>query len=107
MNIWKNKGKKMTILKEEILSGLMDGISEVSFLKKNGEIRRMKCTLDFKLIPPHEINVAKKSFLNSSTNPVVVIPVWDIEHDGWRSFRIDSIISFNSGFGNHISNNPP
>ena len=64
------------VIKEEILTRLKEGISLVSFLKRN------------------EINVAEKSFLNSSTNPVVAIPVWDIEHDGWRSFRIDSIISF-------------
>jgi|TARA_R110002124_G_scaffold166892_3_gene334268 hypothetical protein len=82
------------VIKEEILSRLKEGISLVSFLKRNGELRTMQCTLDTTLMPPHEQVVATKSFLNSSTNGVVAIPVWDIEHDGWRSFRIDSIISF-------------
>lgn len=70
---------------------LFDKIVEVKFLKKDGTERKMLCTLKPDLLPAQtdlEEQVQKKT-----PNPDV-LAVWDIENQGWRSFRWDSIIGF-------------
>jgi len=62
----------------------------VHFRKVNGEERRMTCTLDAKLIPESAEQKVSKS--PRVVNPDV-LPVYDIDAQGWRSFRINSIIS--------------
>jgi hypothetical protein len=65
----------------------------VIFKKTNGEERDMICTLQEGVIPP-----AKKD--DPITQKAVravneeVIPVWDVNKKAWRSFRVDSVISF-------------
>ena len=75
--------------REWIKSILKEGIADVTFIKKDGSTRVMKCTLKETLIPKPEI-----------TEPVKVVDwsdeaqrVYDIEVQGWRSFRWDSIKS--------------
>ena len=73
---------------QQIRQGLMSGIIEVSFTKKDGTDRTMKCTLNNQYLPEqkdleHEIDKRNKSD--------EVIAVWDIEKEGWRSFRWDSV----------------
>ena len=70
--------------REELHETLKDSIVTVTFTKKNGELRKMTCTLLEDYLPPLEGSSAKR-------NPSVM-PVWDLEKDAWRSFRIDSII---------------
>lgn len=63
----------------------------VKFLKKDGTERTMLCTLKPDLLPAQtdlEEAVQKKT-----PNPDV-LAVWDLENNGWRSFRYDSIIGF-------------
>jgi len=63
-------------------------IIEVTFKKKNGDVRVMDCTLLEKYLPPQQdIEVT-----TTADNPNV-LAVWDVGVSGWRSFRIDSIIS--------------
>jgi hypothetical protein len=72
-------------------SALHNGVVEVLFLKKDGTERRLVCTLKADLLPAQtdlEEAVQKKT-----PNPEV-LAVWDIENNGWRSFRWDSIIGF-------------
>lgn len=64
---------------------------QVVFIKKDGTERKMLCTLNADLLPAQtdlEEAVQKKA-----TNPDV-LAVWDLEAQGWRSFRYDSIIGF-------------
>ncbi len=65
----------------------------VTFTKKDGSERVMKCTKSMDLIPPdkHPKPLAE----GEEPKPVsdVVCNVWDLEKGGWRSFRYDSVIS--------------
>lgn len=70
---------------------LYERVLEVTFTKKDGTERVMKCTLRPDLLPPQtdlEEQVEKRQ-----PNPDV-IAVWDLEVQGWRSFRFDSILMF-------------
>lgn len=61
---------------------------EIKFFKKDGSLRIMKCTRDFDKIDEehHPKNTMKE---NEDT-----IRVFDLEKNAWRSFRLDSVISF-------------
>ena len=81
-NSWRN---------EYLKQALLDDVVEVLFVKKDGTERRMICTLKPDLLPAQtdlEEQVQKKT-----SNPDV-LAVWDLENQGWRSFRYDSVIGF-------------
>ena len=65
----------------------------VIFTKASGEERDMTCTLRTDVVPPatkdDAITQKKVREINQE-----VIPVWDTKAEGWRSFRIDSVVSF-------------
>lgn len=74
-----------------LTKALRERILEVTFIKKDGTERIMKCTLRPDLLPAQtdlEEQVEKRK-----PNPDV-IAVWDLEANGWRSFRHDSIMMF-------------
>lgn len=76
---------------EYLKQALFDDVVEVLFVKKDGTERRMICTLKPTLLPTQtdlEEVVQKKT-----PNPDV-LAVWDLENQGWRSFRYDSVIGF-------------
>jgi len=71
-------------------SELFKNIVTVDFIKKDGTQRKLRCTLRPDLLPPQtdiEEAVSKLPFPTS-------LAVWDLENEGWRSFRYDSIIGF-------------
>lgn len=77
--------------KETLRNMLKDQILNVTFVKKDGTERTMKCTLKADLLPAQtdlEEAVQKKKPSEES------IAVWDLEKEAWRSFRFDSIICF-------------
>lgn len=53
----------------------------VTFIKKNGSERVMRCTLREDLIPAVFVDDANKE----------VVSVYDLDVKDWRSFRMDSI----------------
>ena len=73
--------------KDWLKSILNDGIATITFNKTDGTERVMKCTLDRKMVP--EPKVVHESRLRSVSPDV--LPVYDVEAQGWRSFRWDSI----------------
>jgi hypothetical protein len=77
--------------RESIVSDLRKNVLEVTFTKVNGEERVMRCTLDPRYMPPkmESDNVQEANKYNRD-NPDV-IAVWDIQNNGWRSFRVDSV----------------
>lgn len=78
-------------IRSEMIKELQTGTKVVTFTKVNGEQRVMTCTLDANLIPdPVEIKADKSP---KAVNEEV-LPVWDVNANGWRSFRIDSVVSF-------------
>jgi len=80
-----------TSWRNEYLKGILQtGIANVTFVKKDGTERNLRCTLRPDLLPPQtdlEEAVSKLPFPTS-------LAVWDLENKGWRSFRYDSILGF-------------
>lgn len=68
------------------LSGLLrDGEVTVVFTKTDGTERVMRCTLQESVLPKVEPSTKPRKKSEES------ISVWDLDEDGWRSFRWDSI----------------
>lgn len=59
----------------------------VTFTKKDGTERVMRCTLDPKELPPQPVTENKKERKQSDTS----MAVYDLEAKGWRSFVIKSV----------------
>ena len=83
----------MTLDKDEIMSTLRESKCVVTFEKVNGELRKMLCTLNSTLIPSEETEAGEKR--TKVANPDVV-PVYDLESNGWRSFRWNSVKEFHT-----------
>jgi hypothetical protein len=75
--------------KEKILEQLQTGVALVTFTKADGSLRDMKCTLQPRLLPPHTV---KEKTCASGEN-CDCIKAYDLEANGWRSFKISRIIS--------------
>jgi hypothetical protein len=56
------------------------------FTKSDGTERELLCTLKEEFIGEYE----KKTERVKKENPDVM-SVWDLENNGWRSFRLDSV----------------
>jgi hypothetical protein len=77
----------------ELKETLSKGVVTVTFEKLDGSLREMRCTLQADVLPPMLLQEdAKTRKENLDT-----LSVWDIEANGWRSFRIDSIKSIAVG----------
>lgn len=63
------------------------GPVKVYFLKKDGTVRNMNCTLEESVVVPHEKTTDRVKEQNDE-----VCPVWDLEKKAWRSFRYDTIM---------------
>jgi len=73
--------------RENIVANLTAGNGVVTFTKKDGTERVMKCTLQEALIPASQTakeNTARK--INKD-----VLAVFDLDKSAWRSFRLDSV----------------
>lgn len=81
----------MTKFKREFVADLAyKNILEVSFQKKDGTERTMRCTLDTNRMPEKVVQALKEENKKRAVN-VNVLPVWDVEKEGWRSFTLSSI----------------
>lgn len=74
--------------KEKILEQLQTGVALVTFTKADGSLRDMKCTLQPRLLPPQLKESTVKLDPQSDA-----LRVYDLEADGWRSFKISRLIS--------------
>lgn len=76
------------MLYDEMKRILVSNVAVVTFTKvSDGSTRVMMCTLIESFLPTVLGTRKDKS------KPQTVIPVWDIEANDWRSFRLDKIIS--------------
>ncbi len=64
----------------------------IKFIKKDGTIRIMNCTLDFKRIPradkPKNINIPK---ILKLVKKAKIVHVYDLEKRGWRSIPFNNV----------------
>ncbi len=79
------------IFREWVTGVLRKQEMTVSFLKKDGELREMRCTLQDGVVP-----VFVSATDRTRTPNPEVCPVYDLDKLEWRSFRFDSVtvISF-------------
>lgn len=83
--------KDFKLFKKWLTGHLKYGPVTVTFTKKDGSDRIMKCTTN-----PTYIMFKDPSILESKSDRKVnedVMPVYDLDAGGWRSFRWDSIKS--------------
>lgn len=79
---WRN-----TFLRDQLKTKVL----KVNFIKKDGTVRDMLCTLNPDLLPA-QIDI-EESVQKKTQNPDI-LAVYDLEKEGWRSFRYDSVIGF-------------
>jgi hypothetical protein len=72
--------------KPELYEMLRSDIVEITFTKIDGSSRVMKCSLQDKYLP-----VMMEDTETATKDNPNVLAVWDIDNNGWRSFRINSI----------------
>jgi hypothetical protein len=89
--------KDFKLFKKWLTSHLAFGPVTITFTKKDGTERVMECTTNTDLVPLVEEKVHYTNTDNPIDFPKVkkvndeVMPVYDLEAKGWRSFRWDSV----------------
>lgn len=79
--------------KDLFIALLKEGIIKIVFEKKDGSKREMKCTLKHSIIAEYWISAETQRKFSDA-----VLPVFDIEVKGWRSFRWDSLKTYDTDF---------
>ena len=77
-------------LKEDVLKTLRAGATTVRFTKVDGSEREMRCTLSESQIPTDKQPKTKESGSTAGS----AVRVFDLDKGEWRSFRLDSLISY-------------
>lgn len=72
-----------------LLADLHTDVVTVTFTKKDGSERVMRCTLQEEFLPAQDVKDIKEGKVRNKSEEVVA--VWDLEKESWRSFRLDSI----------------
>ena len=79
--------------KDGIIANLKERTCEVTFTKKNGDMRVMQCTLMESVLPPAKKDEPLTQKKVRAVNEEVCV-VYDVNAQGWRSFRWDSVTDF-------------
>jgi len=86
----------MIFNRDNIIELLLNNVATVTFTKVTGEERTMRCTLLGNYIPNATTNNGQLIVEKRKEN-VNTVSAWDIEKNGWRSFRVDSVKSVTLG----------
>lgn len=86
----------MKYTRNELVSILQESVANVKFLKIDGTERIMSCTLKQDIVPQatKEDPLSQKKIRSINEE---VLPVWDTEKNGWRSFRVDAVLDISAG----------
>ena len=77
--------------KAKLLEALQKGQVTVTFKKiDTGEMRVMPCTLDPDVLKANGIT----STISYSADSMEAFPVWSLDKNAWRSFRLDTVESW-------------
>ena len=77
--------------KAKLLKALQKGQVTVTFKKiDTGEIRVMPCTLQPEALKENGVT----STINYSPTEMEAFPVWSLDKSAWRSFRLDTVESW-------------
>ena len=80
--------------KDWLIGLLRSEIVELTFIKKDGTERIMTCTLAEQKIPAENVPKGTERAKNDET-----VAVFDLENNGWRSFRWDSLTNIEFTLG--------
>ena len=80
--------------KEEFKKILKEAVVTVNFKKKDDTKRKMIWTLNEDDLPDLSDEITEGVSKKSKTESADAIAVWDLEKQAWRSFRVDSIINY-------------
>jgi len=88
--------EQKAIIRDWVRSLLQKGAITVSFIKADGAVRDMNCTLDWDRIPadkqPQDVPVEKLLETKKRKQPDEhSLRVFDLEKQEWRSFRFDRL----------------
>ena len=87
--------EKLMLSYDEIVNTLRESVVDLSFTKvKDGEVRQMKATLVSDKIPTDKMpkTDANENLKKNQT----AVRVFDLDLNDWRSFRVDSLLTFNT-----------
>ena len=74
--------------KAKLLEALQTGLVTVTFKKiDTGELRIMPCTLQPQILEENGITIS----INYSPTEMEAFPVWSLDKNAWRSFRLDTV----------------
>ena len=77
--------------KAKLLEALQNGQVTVTFTKiDTGETRIMPCTLNPKVLKANGVETT----VNYSSNSMEAFPVWSLDKNAWRSFRLDTVVGW-------------
>lgn len=89
----KRKEVMKMFTRNEMLEKLHASECEVTFRKVNGDLRIMNCTLKRDVLTNAGVfdsdDWVSKRKVNES-----VVNVWDLDKKAWRSFKVDSVETF-------------
>jgi hypothetical protein len=83
--------------KEDLIKLLKEKVVTIKFKKKDDSIRKMICTLSEDYLPQLEEVTESGEKRTKKENPNT-LPVWDLEKLAWRSFRVDSVVEYETNF---------
>ena len=72
---------------QELLNMLHNGIVVVTFVKRNGQVRTMRATLNNALFDYTYKNTQAKHSVNTTA-------MWDLDKQAWRSMRNDWLLCY-------------
>jgi hypothetical protein len=84
------KKRLLELKRQGILDALSEGIVDLQFKKVSGDLRNMRGTRKFDLIP--EDKHPKTEDKREQNETIVVL--YDLEVNDWRSFRIENLIEY-------------
>lgn len=77
-----------TTEQKSLLEALKKGTVTVTFRKiDTGELRVMPCTLNPAVLEANNV----KTTINYDSQNMEAFPVWSLDKDAWRAFRIDTV----------------
>ena len=81
----------MVTTKDTLKDLLKRKIVQITFKKKDGTERIMKCTLQEDIVPIYEKKTERVKKQNDET-----LAVWDLDIEAFRSFRVDSVTDYHA-----------
>lgn len=76
---------------DDVKDVLGEGVGVVTFRKVNGDMRKMRCTMDFSLIPETKWPKTLPGETDGLDRMIRAARVFDLDLEEWRSFRIENV----------------